>query len=444
MSKSHMQTRSSENQAPAMVDNESATNSDRGNQAAAAQLAPATQEVAPPVNVGEVGDANSFLAAASTAMDAALPTIGSFAKLSVSGNIPLLTNGAATISFSPSLDMQLARERTGEFSAMIAAKLQLKASAGVDGWGWLPDFEAYVSTNLKGSLKIQGDSATEIMNLFMLMLRTLMEGACDAAGAPNDIKETIAGAVMGEDAKLDTLHNMDKYDRVIASVGVGAEAGASAGSLGGSVSADLSHTTMLSNTDEDRDNVDVKSFGRASVSVSGSFTMASLPIKVSPKVTFVMGTDGSLVEWFVALGATGTLTAGEFAPIVLMGADWATEFSIAMTNLIRNAANKGARSEAGTISDLVSGLSFGPEAVQYTVFGDKLKDWSQSSAFAGESSQKIEFGVNAQAGWSKFFGANVNGAISSVRSFKLGGGDGPLSIEASKGDNIAYLRKASR
>jgi hypothetical protein len=447
-----MQTNaSSEAHCPVLEENESLTSSsstssstDRGNQAAVAQLSAANQDVAAPITLGDVGDANSFMAAASSALDAALPTIGSFAKLSVAGKIPLVTAGVAEVAFSPSLDMQVARERTGEFSAMIAAKIEIKASAGKEGWGWLPDFEAYVSGNLQGSLKIQGDSATEIMNLFMLSVRHTMEAACDAAGAPEDIKDTIAGAVMGEDAKLATLHGMDKYDRVIASVGVGAEAGAKAGDFGGSVGANLSHTTMLSNNDEDRDNADVKSFGRASVTVSGSFSMQSLPLKVAPKVTFVMGTDGSLVEWFVALGATGTLTAGEFAPVVLMGAEWATEFSVAMGNMIRNAASKGARSETGMIADIVSGLSFGPEAVKYSVFGDKLRDWSTSPAFAGESQQKIEFGVNAQAGWSSFFGANVNGSISSVRSFKLGGGAGPLTIEASKGDNIASVRKTQR
>ena len=147
---------------------------------------------------------------------------------------------------------------------------------------------------------------------------------------------------------------------------------------------------------------------------------------------------------FVALGANGTLAAGEFAPIVLMGAEWATEFSVAMVNLIRSTANKGVRSELGLASDIASGLSFGPEAVKYSVFGDKLKDWANSPAFAGESQQKIDFGLNAQAGWSKKFGANVIGAVSSVRSFKLGGGDGPLSIEASKGDTIASIRKTQR
>ena len=127
-----------------------------------------------------------------------------------------------------------------------------------------------------------------------------------------------------------------------------------------------------------------------------------------------------------------------------MGAEWATEFSVGMINLIRNTANKGTRSQGGLTADLVNGMSFGPEAVKYSVFGDQLKNWAQSPAFAGESQQKIDFGINAQAGWSKKFGGNFIGAVSSVRSFKLGGGDGPLSIEASKGDNIASIRKTQR
>ena len=235
------------------------------------------------------------------------------------------------------------------------------ASSEQKGWGWLPDFEAYVSGYLKGSLKIQGDSATEIMRLFMLAVRQTMESACDAAGAPDDIKQTIAGAVMGESVRQETLHGMDKYDRVIASVGIGAEAGASVGDFGGSVGADLSHTTMLTNKDGDVDNPEVTSFGRASFTVSGSLSLQKLPIKVNPKVTFVMGTDGKPVEWFVAFGATGTMAAGDFAPAALMGAAWATEFSIALGNMIRNAANKGARSESGMIADIVTGCHSVPK-----------------------------------------------------------------------------------
>jgi hypothetical protein len=339
--------------------------------------------------------------------------------------------------------MQIAREHTGEMSAMIGTKVNIKAEAGREGWGWFPDFKAYVQGYLKGSIKIQGDSAQEIMQIFMLSVRRTLEAACDATGAPADIREAIGTAVMGEEARLDTLANMDRGDKAMASVAVGAEAGASVGSVKGSVGAELSRTTMLTNNDGDRENAEVKSFGRSSVTVSGRFSMSELPVNVSPKVTFVMGGDGSLVEWYVALGAEGTLAAGEFAPIVLMGAEWATEFSVAMGNLVRNAAREGARSSAGLTSDIISGLSFGPEAVKYTAFGDQLKNWAASPAFAEQSSQKVTFGVNAQAGWSKWKGVNCKGAVSSMRSFALGGDGGPLKIEASRGDNIAYLAHAS-
>jgi hypothetical protein len=110
MAKSRMQTNeSSEAQAPVLEENESMTTSgtDRGNQAAVQQLAPAAQEASPPVSLGDVGDANSFMSAASRAMDAALPTVGSFAKLSVAGNIPLVSYGVADITFSPSLSCKL-------------------------------------------------------------------------------------------------------------------------------------------------------------------------------------------------------------------------------------------------------------------------------------------------------------------------------------------------
>ena len=100
--------------------------------------------------------------------------------------------------------------------------------------------------------------------------------------------------------------------------------------------------------------------------------------------------------------------------------------------------------EEGGIDDIISTRRLCHIVQTYSIFGDKLKDWANSPAFAGESQQKIDFGLNAQAGWSKKFGANVIGAVSSVRSFKLGGGDGPLSIEASKGDTIASIRKTQR
>ncbi len=444
MAKTRMQSSTAQQTEAPATESSRPSRQGRGNQAAADRLLGAGQGETAPTSMGDVGSSNAFMAAASTAMDAALPTLGSFAKLSVSGNIPLLTNGVASLTFAPSLDMQIAREHTGEVSAMIGTKVSIKAEAGREGWGWLPDFKAYVQGYLKGSIKVQGDSAEEIMQIFMLSVRQTLEAACDATGAPKDIRETIGTAVMSEEARLDTLHGMDKYDRAMASVAVGAEAGASVGSFDGSVGAELSHTTMLTNRDGDRDNAEVNSFGRGSVTVSGKFSMSKLPVKVSPKVTFVMGMDGSLVEWYVALGAEGTLTAGEFAPVVLMGAEWATEFGVAMGNMIRNAARDGARSEAGLTSDIVAGLSFGPEAVKYTVFGDQLKNWAASPAFADESSQKVTFGVNGQAGWSKWKGVNCKGAVSSVRSFSLGGGDGPLKIEASQGDNIAYLYNSQR
>lgn len=443
MAKTRMQSSTAQQTEAPAVESSGPSRQGRGNQAAADRLMGAGPGQTPPVSMGDVGSANAFVNAATLAMDAALPTVGSFAKLSIAGNIPLLNHGISKITFGPSLDLQVAREHTGEMSAMIGTKVSIKAEAGTEDWGWFPAFKSYVQGYLKGSIKIQGDSAQEIMQIFMLSIRKTLEAACDAAGAPADVRASIGTAVMGEESRLQTLQNMDKGDRAMASVAVGAEAGTSIGSVSASVGAELSRTTMLTNNDADRLNAEVTSKGRSSLTVSGSFKMSKLPVSVSPKVTFVLGSDGSLVEWYVALGAEGSLAAGEFAPIVLMGAEWATEFSVAMGNLIRNASRSGARSQAGLTSDIVSGLSFGPEAVKYTVFGDQLKEWARSPAFAEQSSQKVNFGVNAQAGWSKWKGVNCKGAVSSVRSFALGGGDSPLKIEASRGDNIAYLAHAS-
>ena len=107
-----------------------------------------------------------------------------------------------------------------------------------------------------------------------------MESACDAAGAPDDIKQTIAGAVMGECAPRDP-HGMDKYDRVIASVGI--EKAAHRSVTLAARWAFLSLSTMLTNKDGDVDNPEVTSFGRASFTVSGSLSLRSSPSRSIPR-----------------------------------------------------------------------------------------------------------------------------------------------------------------
>ncbi len=415
----------------------------RGNRAAADKLLKGGGGGKPNVNLTGASDANGFMRGVSAAMDAAVPNRGSFASLAVAGSIPLYTNGAASVRFEPSLGMQISREMSGEFAVTIDAKAQIKAEAGTNGWGWIPALKGHIAGHLRGALKIVGDSSTEIMREFMLLMRTVMEAACDAAGAPRDVKSIMCNAIMGDSTKAATVKGMDSGDSVTSTFGIGGEIGGSIGNNSAAAGYEYTNTTSITNKDSNPNAAEVTSSGQHAVTIQGTFESKKLGVKTNPKVVFILA-NGGLKEFFVGLSVDKEMKLSEFGPLVLMGTEWATDFGMAIKGLVRDAARRSNRSEVARISSLVGGLSFGPEALKYTAFGDQLKQWSRSPEFAGKSSQSITFGVAAQAGWSKAKGANAQGALKTSRSFKLGGAGSPLSIEAKSGDTIAELKAAAR
>jgi len=411
----------------------------QGNQAAIDKLAgkqPASQK--PGVNLGAVQDGAGFMKAAGVALDAAVPSPGSFASIKVSGKLPIWSSGAATAYLEPALSLQVARTNEGKFEVTLSSEIGLKAEAGTGGGKWWPKFLAYFKGYVKGSMKIVGDSAAEIFRQFMLTVRMVVEGACDAAGAPGEIKSMMANGVMSGATKDATVKGMDKDDSVTVSIGGGVEAGANTSFGSASAGVDVDFSKKITNKDGNPNAVEVGS--TTSVTVKGSFTLKKLGLKVDPKVTFVFA-GGKLDEWFVGISASKSMKLGEFSALALMGTEWATEASLAIINLIKDAAGKSKRSELAQISSLVGGLSFGPEALKYTAFGNQLKKAATAPDFAGKSSMQITFGLSAQAGWSKSKGANAKGAINSESSWKLGDGNSPLTIEAKSGEPIVSFSK---
>lgn len=412
----------------------------RGN-AAANQMTKGAAGKAPPVNVGQVQDSNGFMRAASGALNAALPSNGSFCSLKVTGTIPLYSDptGTTTITMSPSLELQAARSETGEFEVTIGSSLSLTAKAG-KSLGWLGKFEAYLTGKVRGSLKIAGDSASEIMSEFMLMVRETIAGACSACGVPNDIASKMTSGVMSNAAREQTIKGMDKNDGVTATFGVGGEVGGKWGNNSASAGIEYTKTAELKNTNGDNQ-LEVTSKGQTAVTVKGSFKPKRLPVKsITPSVTFIFS-GGGLSEVFVGLGTEGEMKAGAFKDIALMGTDWAVDFVMAIKGLIQDAGRKSGRSEVARISELAGGLSLSNEAVKYTAFGNQLKSWANSPSFGGQSEQKISFAASAQAGWSKKKSWNAKGAITSSTSWKLGGGSSPLQIEAKSGQTIASFKR---
>ena len=407
-----------------------------GNQAAIDQLAGKSGGAKKPaVDMGAVNSGASFMGAASKAMDAAVPSAGSFASLKISGRIPIASVAVAAAYIEPSLEMQLARSATGEFEVTLSSQIGLRAEAGSNGGGWWPKFMAYFKGYVKGSLKIVGDSAGEIMRQFMLTLRLVIEGACDAAGAPSSIKGMMSNGILSAESKKATIEGMDSGDSITASVGGGVEAGAEASVLGGaSATAEVNFTKKIENADGNRSALEISN--NTSVTVKGSFEHKKLGVKITPNVTFVFA-GGKLTEFFVGISASKSMKLGDFSELTLMGAEWATEFGLAMKELIKDAANKSRRSEVAQISSLVGGLAFGPEAVKYTAFGQQLKSAARAPSFASQSAMQISYSIAAQAGWSQKKGINGKGSLNSDSSFTLGGKTSPLSIEVKSGQPIA-------
>lgn len=417
-----------------------------GNQALS-ELRGGGSEQAPAVDLANVSGANGFMRAASAALDAAVPTQGSYSSLAVSGNIPLWSDptGSAKITLAPSLKLQATRTTSDKFEVTISTALALSAKASRD-FGWFGKFEAFLSAKASGSLKLVGDSAAEIFDEFMLTLREVIDGACSAASVPSNIADALRQGIMSDSAREATIANMDETDGVTATFGLGGSLGGKAGKVQGSAGVDYSHTTTLKNDGNNQLDTSSSSKTKTAITLKGSFKTSKLPVKsINPKLTIILG-DGGVAEVFVGLSTSGVMDSKNFSAIALMSAEWALDMGVALKSFVQGALGTADRSVVAQLSQGIDALSFGSEAVTYTAFGDQLKSVAASNpAFqnadgAGQSLQKIEFGLSGQAGWSSSKGWNAKGALTSAKSWTLGSGSTPLKVEAKSGQTIASAK----
>ena len=383
-----------------------------------------------------------FSSLATTALNAVVPGPGSFASLKIAGLLPIYTTGAMTAFLEPVLELQAAHTNEGKYEVTLNSMLGIRAKAGTDGGGWWPKFLAYFKGYVKGSLKIVGDSGAEIINELMLTIRTIVEGACDSAGAPDDIKEMLAGAVMSSAAKAETIREMSGKDSVTVGVGGGFEGGVDTSFGGTKGGAEVMFSKTISDQDDD-DRLEVTS--ATTLTLAGEAEFKDLGFKLNGNVTFVWK-QGQLDEWFVGISATQSMSLGKFSDIALIGTSWAADFTNAMANLIKNAASKSSQlNNSAEIIDLIGGISVSDNALKYSVLGNQLKSAAASPSFAGKSGQKVSLMFSAQGGWSSDAGANVKLALATADVWELGEeGSTPLYIEAKTGDTIVSFDGSSK
>lgn len=383
-----------------------------------------------------------FASAASAALEAIVPGPGSFASLKIAGKVPLYTNGAISCSLESMLSLEAAHTDAGKYEVTLSSQLGLLAEAGARGSRWWPKFLAYFKGYLKGSLKIVGDSAAEIFDEFMLTVRMVVEGACDAAQAPADIKEAMASAVMSADVKRSTIQAMDKDDSTTVSVGGGVEAGADTSFGSAKGGAELMYSKTIENKDNNPNAVEVTD--AKTLTIAGELDFKKAGVLVPANVTFVWKA-GKLDEWYVGLSAAKRMTLGEFSQLALIGGSWAAGFVNAMANLIKTTATKGKIEGVGPIVDLMQGMSMGSDAVKYGVLGEQLKKAAMRPDFAEKSSAEVNIAFGGQAGWSKDKGANIKLGLSTAEMWTLGEQNKtPLFIEARMGDTIVSFEASSK
>ncbi len=383
-----------------------------------------------------------FSSAASKALAAIVPGPGSFASLRIVGKVPIYSSGAMNCFLEPALALEAAHTDAGKYEVTISSQLGLLAEAGTRGSSWWPKFLAYFKGYVKGSLKIVGDSAAEIFDEFMLMIRMVVEGACDAAGAPADIKEAMSSAVMSSASKQSTIRGMDADDSATASVGGGVEAGADTSFGSAKGGAELMFSKTIENKDANPNAVEVTA--SKSLTIAGELEHKDMGLKVPANVTFLWK-NGKLDEWYVGLSVTKRMPIGQFSDLALIGTSWAAGFVNSMANLIRNAGTKGGIQGVGPIADLVQGMSVGNDAVKYGVLGKELKKAMASPDFAGKGGAEVNLGISGQAGWSRAKGANMRLALTTSDSWTLGEeGKTPLFIEARTGDTIVSFEGSKK
>lgn len=422
------------------------TSGGMGNQAMS-ELRGGSSEQAPAVDLSNVSGANGFMRAASAALDAAVPVQGSYSSLSVSGNIPLWSDpsGSAKVILAPSLKLQAARTSADKFEVTISTALALTAKAS-RSLGWFGKFEAFMSAKASGSLKLVGDSAAEIFDEFMLTLREVIDGACGAAGVPNNVADALRQGIMSDSAREATIQNMDENDGVTATFGLGGSLGGKAGGIEGSAGIDYSHTTSLKNDGNNQLDTSSSSKTKTSLTLKGTFKTSSLPVKsIKPSLTIILG-DGGVSEVFVGLGTSGAMDSNNFSAVALMSTEWAHDMGMAIKSLVQGSLGTADRSTVAQLSQGMDALAFGSEAVTYTAFGDELKAMGarnpgfQDLEGTGQSMQKIEFGLSGQAGWTRSKGWYAKGALTSAKSWTLGSSKTPLKVEAKSGQTIASAK----
>ena len=134
---------------------------------------------------------------------------------------------------------------------------------------WFFEFKAALEATFTGTLRIFGDSGTEIFEEFLLSLRYLVENACTAVSMPDRFKEPIVTGIMSDDNMQDVVEEMDDQDKVQLELKAGLKGSLSVNDIEGSVSGTVGHSLILRNDGND----ELETAHQQSVSVQvGPFT----------------------------------------------------------------------------------------------------------------------------------------------------------------------------
>ena len=387
------------------------------------------------VDLSNASDGPSFAQAASKALDTVIPGPGSNANLRISGKLPIYSTGAINAFLMPGLSLDALRLSNGKFKCTIDSELGLRAEAGTQGSAWWPKFLAYFQGKIKGIIRIVGDDALEVFNELLLTFRLVVEKACDATGAPDSIKEAMAGAIMSSSAKEDTIENMDGTDSVETLLGGEVEAGAdtSWGSAKGKAS--LLHSTKL-HKDEETDQLQVTEYNRKTISFDTSIDIPKLGASSTVGVNFIFK-DGKFDEFWVSANLSKTMALGDFSEEVLMAVDWIQEFVNSLSNAVAMGSAQSKEPSIKETANMLRGISVSDQAIKYSAFGEGLKKASGSSLFKDNSGQSISLEVAGRAGWSKAKGVNMLVWLKSSSAWSLGqAGVSPIQIDVKTGDTI--------
>ena len=392
------------------------------------------------IDVSSAQDGPSFAKAASKALDAVVPGPGSSASLKISGKLPVYTTGAINAYLMPALSLSALRMSSGKLKVTIDSELGLRAEAGTSGGSWWPKFLAYFQGKLKGTIRIVGDDAAEIFNELLLTFRLVLEQACSAAGASEDMTEKIAGSIMSGSSKESTIENMDDGDYVETLIGGEVEAGTDTSFGSAKAKATLQNSTKVSKNEEEGD-LQVTNYNRSTVAVDTTVKIPKLGASSTVGVNLIFK-DGVFDEFWVSANLSKSMALGDFSAEVLMAVDWIQEFVNSMSNALamgnlKSQTSVRNSSDITQVANMLRGISVAENAIQYTAFGEGLKSAAGSSLFQQHSGQKISMEIAGRAGWSKSKGVNMLVWLKSSSGWSLGkAGESPIQIDVSTGDTI--------